>query len=334
MHSQNFFFWLAFCHIESSTLWLDFFTDFLTPNFFSPKLACKFALTHTHNMSFSAAHSTAAGLSELQNDPDIQAEALQDNHSDDHNPESYTTPTTSDIQLLALNARNGTHKSNEHTINLALSAGGLTGLRSFTNNFYTKAFQDSQLDPLIRSHDDPHGERFASWIAEKFGLGTPWSTERRRRPRCPFHANGHQFDSAHDRSSAHFAAWHSPKRSTDKWGDHFKLDDSRVWMRLHFWAARSVGMFETSPQFMNYYVRFIAHFVSVYERSAPSFARESARWSENEANIERYIEQGRQMLDVIGLTPEEANDQLPEEEREYTGSSSSRLVWPYGDSFL
>ena len=35
----------------------------------------------------------------------------------------------------------------------------------------------------------------------------------------------------------------------------------------------------TAAQNSHYYVRFIAHFVSVYERTAPQFARESARWS-------------------------------------------------------
>jgi hypothetical protein len=47
----------------------------------------------------------------------------------------------------------------------------------------------------------------------------------------------------HDRSSAHFAAWHSPKRELDKLGDHFKLDDCRVWLRIHFWACRKAGLF-------------------------------------------------------------------------------------------
>ena len=36
---------------------------------------------------------------------------------------------------------------------------------------------------------------------------------------------------------------------------------------------------------MDYYVRFIGHFVSVYERNAPPFARESARWSQTQANL-------------------------------------------------
>ena len=40
-------------------------------------------------------------------------------------------------------------------------------------------------------------------------------------------------------------------------------------MRLHFWAMRETGIVEQSPSFAEYYVKFIAHFVSVYERSAP-----------------------------------------------------------------
>ena len=95
--------------------------------------------------------------------------------------------------------------------------GGLDALRRFTSLFYEKAFADPVLDKFIRSHDDPHGERFATWIAEKFGLGQPWTEERKVRPRCPF-AIGHGYSDTievHDRSSAHFAAWHSPKRDPE-----------------------------------------------------------------------------------------------------------------------
>merc|ERR1719476_1005741 len=118
---------------------------------------------------------------------------------------------------------------------------------------------------------------------------------------------------AFDRSSAHFAAWHSPKRAPHKWGQHFKPDDARVWMRLHFWAAREVGLFE--PQhaaFMDYYIRFIGHFISVYSGKSPPFTRESARWSANPENIQRYLSAGNMMMDVIGQPVEEALAQLPE----------------------
>ena len=56
---------------------------------------------------------------------------------------------------------------------------------------------------------------------------------------------------------------------------------------MHFWSAREVGLFDTP--FGDYYVKFIAHFVSVYERTAPPFARESARWSSSEENIAKYL---------------------------------------------
>ena len=111
-------------------------------------------------------------------------------------------------------------------------------------------------------------------------------------------------------------------------GEHFKLDDCRVWMRLHFLAAREVGLFDKHPAFMDYYVRFIGHFVSVYERLAPPFARESARWSESPANVEAYLAT-KQMPDVVGVSPREALSQLPAAERAYTGSSAGRLLWPY-----
>merc|ERR1712012_1308341 len=92
-----------------------------------------------------------------------------------------------------------------------------------------------------------------------------------------------------DRTSAHVAAWHSPKRPSKEVGRRFQLDECRVWMRLHFWALRASGMMERSPSFADYYVRFISHFVRVYETTAPAFARDSLRWSADPANVQRYI---------------------------------------------
>merc|ERR1719386_230250 len=123
---------------------------------------------------------------------------------------------------------------------------------------------------------------------------------------------------AYDRSSAHFAAWHSPKREPAKWGDHFKPDDARVWMRLHFWAARETGMFEHEA-FMEYYVRFIAHFISVYSSRAPPFTRESVRWSADPKNIQRYLDAGRTMTDVVGKNVDSALAALPAAERQHNG---------------
>ena len=78
-----------------------------------------------------------------------------------------------------------------------------------------------------------------------------------------------------------------------------------------------------SPSFANYYVKFLGQFVSVYELTAPQFARESFRWSEDEAAVKRYKET-RVMEDVIGLSYREAISQLPADERENGG-------WPYDE---
>lgn len=124
-----------------------------------------------------------------------------------------------------------------------------------------------------------------------------------------------------DRSSAHYAAWHSPKREASKWGSHFNLQDSRVWLRLHFWALRESGLMVSAPHFSRYYAKFIGHFVRVYERQAQMFVRDSIRWSEEEENTERYLERGRTMPDVM-VSDGEAIKRLPKEERGGDG-------WPY-----
>jgi hypothetical protein len=79
---------------------------------------------------------------------------------------------------------------------------------------------------------------------------------------------------------------------------------------------------EKSPTFADYYVRFIAHFVRVYESTAPAFARESLRWSANPKNIDIYIRNGREMKDVLNLSYNKAVAQLPQDEME-------DYEWPY-----
>merc|ERR1711937_552124 len=103
---------------------------------------------------------------------------------------------------------------------------------------------------------------------------------------------------------------------------HFKLDECRVWMRLHFWALRESGLLEANPAFSDYYVRFIAHFVRVYENTAPTFARDSFRWSASPENINRYLRNGRKISDVIGVDFETALSQIP-------ASEANDFEWPY-----
>jgi len=287
--------------------------------------------------------STAATFAALEADPDIAEErrtmvlATVDSGALTFRPRVSSlragkpnSERLEQIRFVPLNVINSSHKANADTRRLFLDAGGLPMVRKMTTAFYEKCFVDPHIDQFLRRHDDPHGERFALFIAEKFGDGTPWTNERRTRKRDVMQIGHHLENVAFDRSSAHFAAWHSPKRAPDKWGQHFKPDDARIWMRLHFWAARDVGLF--APQhaaFMDYYMRFIGHFISVYSSKSPPFTRESARWSENQSNIQRYIAAGNVMFDVIDQPVERALLGLPAEERLYTGSKSPNPVWPY-----
>jgi hypothetical protein len=201
----------------------------------------------------------------------------------------------------------------------------LADLKKMTELFYDKAFLDATLDPFIRSHDDPHGARFAKFIHQKLSGSTVWDEDRRTRNLEPVVVAGGHRHVVHDRSSAHVAAWHSAKRPVADQGRHFELDESRVWMRLHFWALRESGLLQTSPSFVDYYVRFIAHFVRVYEGSAPQFARDSFRWSANPSNIEAYIRNGRRMNDVLGLSFKRAKRQIPAWE-------AADVEWPYNQT--
>jgi len=240
---------------------------------------------------------------------------------------------STNLQFVRLGVVNRTHRASPATKRLVQEIGSVATLQAFTECFYEKSFQDLHIDRFIANHEEPHGLRFALWIAEKFGDGTPWTEERRTRPRRTMRF-GHEVQQvAFDRSSAHFAAWHSPKREPEKWGQHFKLDDARVWMRLHFWAAREIGVFE-HPEFMDYYVRFIGHFVSIYSSKSPAFVRDSARWSADPQNVQRYLDSGRLMSDVIGKPYELAIEELPEDERLYTGSGHPRPSWPYDEPSL
>lgn len=164
----------------------------------------------------------------------------------------------------------------------------MDALRRATTRFYRHFKSNPFLSQFVRSWDDPHPDRLATWIAEKMGdKDLPWTTERRTRNTAPKLVGGGHYVSVHDRSSAHVAAWNSPHREPGKMGRHFKLDDCRVWMRLNFWAFREEGLLD-HPAFASWYVRFIAHFVRVYEATAPAFARSACRWSENPENIRRY----------------------------------------------
>lgn len=262
-------------------------------------------------------------------DPDLIEESSGGKQEESivYTPDSRSSDVTTFIPLSISKRSVGPrgHTPSEGTIALMEDI-SLEDLQKMTDSFYEKAFLDETLDTFLRSHDDPHGSRFAKWIHQKLFGSTIWDEDRALRLRKNEGvtlANGHSGFVVHDRSSAHVAAWHSPKRPSHEVGRHFKLDESRVWMRLHFWALRESGLMEKSPSFVDYYVRFIAHFVRVYESNAPMFARDSFRWSASPKNIERYIHlDGRKMTDVIGLDFNTALSQLPP-------SEVHDIEWPY-----
>lgn len=249
--------------------------------------------------------------SALDQDPDILAENT--GRLQDLTLQQQAPAILDDVPLHVVN---GTHIATPATAALLESVGGHDAILRFTTIFYQKCFKDPHIDQFIRSHDDPHGQRMANWICEKMGGEAKWTAERRTRSRCPVHVAGGTMV-VHDRSSAHFAAWHSLKREPHKQGEHFKLDDCRVWMRLNFWSAREAGLMD-HPQFASWYPRFIAHFVRVYERTAPPFARESARWSQDEANTSAYLNNGRTMPDVMGVSLQTALRTLPSHEQQHS----------------
>lgn len=204
-------------------------------------------------------------------------------------PSKSNSKTKCPVSLVSLAVRDGTHIVSRPTQELLASIGGRDRLVALTLRFYPKMFRDKHLAKFVADEDDPHAERLADWIAEKMSGKAYWSSKLSDRPA----------GQPYDRSSAHFKAWHSPKRESEKYGSHFKLDDTVIWMRLMFWSCREEGL-DTEP-FFSWFVSFIGHFSRVYERSAPSYAQEAARWSANPVAIAKYEEDGWLMKDALAL---------------------------------
>lgn len=224
---------------------------------------------------------------------------------------------------LRMGGNGGSHRPSEASRALIDYEVSLDDLKRMTHKFYEFAFQDETLDQFIHSHSDPHGDRFAKWIHQKLTGSNIWDQDRRTRDLSPHPVAGGRSVVVHDRTTAHVAAWNSTKRPSTDVGRHFTLEECRVWMRLHFWAMRESGVVEQSPSFADYYVRFIGHFVAVYERSATIFARESFRWSSKPENIQKYISNGRKMKDILGIPFHDALRAVPDNELDEEGE------WPY-----
>lgn len=292
----------------------------------------------------------------LEEDPDIilEAEALEKTLNISTATKSGIVPEIISeppkkipYRFIRLGMNGTSFAGNAESAELLREVGGLPSILMMTDIFYRKAFQDIHLDKFIRSHNDPHFSRLGNWIVEKMDpRQTVWTEERAVRDKCPVQLAGGHRHVIHDRSSAHAAAWYSPKRPREEVGEHFVLHDARVWMRLMFLSAREAGLFELSPTFEDWYIRFIAHFMRVYERLAPQFARESARWAANTTLVEQYEQSlvssdsegslGYKMMDMdvlgedrsVGIPLREALKQIPKHEwKEETD-------WPYNKTQL
>lgn len=210
-----------------------------------------------------------------RNDPDLTMESLAmgsgavqeaESHQPTTDHQSSTTmkenPSTPFVFVpLSMGGGGRTHQVSEASKHLIEEEVTLEDLQHMTELFYEKAFADSTLDQFIRSHGDPHAGRFAKWIHQKLSGSSVWDQDRRARSKQPVELAEGIRHVVHDRSSAHAAAWYSPKRPARDVGRHFTLEECRVWMRLHFWALRNGGIMTKSPSFADYYVRFIAHFL-------------------------------------------------------------------------
>ena len=192
---------------------------------------------------------------------------------------------------VPLNLYGRTHYTSEATAELLADIGGPDRIREMCTRFYAQFFEDPVLVQFIFETDgaEAHGQRLADWIIEKMDENQkPWTESGRHGMRQP----------------SHYRAWNNRARHPAVRGDHFKLDDARIWMRLHFWAAREAGLGpQQHPVFWNWYKKFLGHFIRVYDRGAPPYVDESAAWSANPKNIIRYIENGRRMVDVIRARP-------------------------------
>lgn len=187
---------------------------------------------------------------DLENDPDIVKEKQH------FSEQALVMAPMASNSFIPMQVIHGAHTPSEATRRLVEKV-GMEKLRRFTALFYERCFVDRHLDQFIAEHSEPHAERFANWIAEKLGFGTPWTQERRSRPKKFMHFGDETMQVSHDRSTSHFAAWYSPKREAQQMGQKFQPEDARNWMRLHFWAARETGLYDEHPDFMDYYERFI-----------------------------------------------------------------------------
>jgi hypothetical protein len=198
------------------------------------------------------------------------------------------------------------------------AAGGQDGVVRVLTAFYSKFHEDRHLKQFLGGLQQPlevHARRLGLYITEQMGKpDAPWSKDLEERERKVIRLAGGRSAVVTDRFSAHHCAWHSVDRAPERVGRRFKLDDCRVWMRLMFWALRDCGHGEDSP-FFRYMLKFVAHFIAIYEQTARQFTLLEARWSHDPRNLEIYERNGRFMGDVVDVPLSVAIAAIPAQER-------------------
>lgn len=213
---------------------------------------------------------------------------------------------------------------------LLYASGGAETIIAATTLFYDKFYADGHIRPFLGELHYPlsvHARRLGLYIAEMMGdAGRPWTADTRNTG-CPYRntkiqlTNGEKV-TVRARAEAHYAAWNSTQRRPEHAGRRFKLDDCRVWMRLFFWACREAGLADQFPSLFDYLVRFVGHFIRIYEQTAQPFTRHEARWSLEPRNLQQYTASGCYMQDVVGVPLRECAGLVPP--AEYTDTT-----WPY-----
>ncbi len=152
-----------------------------------------------------------------------------------------------------------------------------------TTRFYAHAFRDVNTSQFFFLEDgaEMHGKRLGDWIIEKMDLNNKaWTDSGRYGQRQP----------------SHHAAWNSSRRSLEVRGKHFGLKDTRIWMRLMFYAGFETGVNKHTP-FWAWWQQFLGHFIAVYERYAPRYVEDSERWAADPGNYKEYAANGFVMPD-------------------------------------
>ncbi|OQR91665.1 hypothetical protein ACHHYP_04495 [Achlya hypogyna] len=175
--------------------------------------------------------------------------------------------------------KHGRYITSEKTRRLLDDIGGAGTVHEYCTRFYARFLADAHLKAFSFLDDGAvaHADRLATFLVQEMGGDVPV-------PSPAF-------------ATAHHKARHCTKRHPFVRGRPFSQKDSRVWMRLHFWAARECGL-ARHRVFWKWYISFIQHHIAVYEKTSAAYAKEDALWSADTTAIDAYLHNGNIMVDL------------------------------------